>query len=136
MADDFGSIIELLEKQKAAIDKALSALRDIGGTAAPASIAASEPTAKAEPTRGRKRISDEARERMRLGQQRRYAHLHKSEAEPAPVATKKPKFSPEGLKKLALAMKKRWAAKRTASAVKKTAVKKGRKKSAADEVPF
>src|SRR5665213_3389315 len=128
MADGFEIIISKLEQQKAAIDKALSALRDLGGmTTETPSPATAEPA-------GRKyKISDEVRERMRLGQQRRYAHLHKT-PEPAPVATKtKPKFSPEARKKLALAMKRRWAAKRAALAATKKATKKGRKKAADNE---
>jgi len=158
MTEGFASVITMLEQQKAAIDKALSALREVDGATAPASAAAVQ-------TSGRKqyKLSAEARGRMAQGQRKRYAHLH-TEAEPAtqaepiakgrkgkkrtaaqrrrmaeaqrlryanlrgeseaavapaPVATKtKPKFTPEGLKKLALAMKRRWAAKRAASAVK------------------
>ena len=36
MAQGFDSIIAQLEQQKAAIDKALAALRDVNGTGAPA----------------------------------------------------------------------------------------------------
>lgn len=133
--DGLDIAIQTLEQRLMAINTALSALRMTEPmTAEPAASATPVP----EPSGKKKyKFSDAARERMKLAQQKRYAHLHKEE--PAPVVTeKKPKFSEAAKKKLALAMKRRWAAKRAASAVvAKKAVKKGRKKAAVDnEVPF
>jgi hypothetical protein len=67
-----------------AIDRALSALRDVDGVPAtiPASIATAEPTGR----KGKKR-SAAVRKRMRQAQRARWAKL-KGESEPAPVATK------------------------------------------------
>jgi hypothetical protein len=129
MADGFATIIESLEKQKAAIDKALAALREVNGvTAAPAPIAASEPTGR----KGKKRTAEQ---RKRMAEAQRLRYLRQAEPALAPEAPKtKPKFSPEARKKLALAMKKRWAVKRAEATVKKA--KKGRKKAADNEVPF
>jgi hypothetical protein len=98
--DALNEIIARLEKQKEAIDKALGALREIDEAAAPAPAPAPVAPAKRSYTR-------------------------------RAVAEKKESggISAEGRKKLADAMKKRWAAKRAAPAAK--AVKKaGRGKAA------
>jgi hypothetical protein len=68
MMDGLASIVSMLEQQKAAIDKALSALREVGGvTTAPALIATSELTGR----KGMKR-TPEQRRRMAEAQRRRY----------------------------------------------------------------
>ena len=121
-----GSVIVALERQLAAIDKAIRALREVRGVSAPAatipsSIETSAPTGR----RGRKR-TPEQRKRMSEGQRRRHQTKSESETVPAPGVTKS-SVTDAGRKKLALAMKKRWAVKRAAAATKK-APKKGRKK--------
>jgi hypothetical protein len=87
--DAFKDIVAQLEKQKQAIEKALAALRDLGG-GAPAPVKAAKRAYKRRAVKKRGGISE------------------------------------EGRKRLAEAMKKRWAVKRAGSAVKKS----GRKKAA------
>ena len=84
--DALNDIISRLESQKQAIEKALSALREVGGTAS-----AATPAKRAYTRRAVKKSGG---------------------------------ISAEGRKRLADAMKKRWALKRAGSAVKKSARKK------------
>lgn len=87
MSDGLEGIIASLENQKSAIERALSALRDIES---PGSLSA--PAQKQTPAR---------------------------------VASKKRGgITPEGRKRLAAAMKRRWAVKRTAAQAKKSARRK------------
>ena len=109
--DAFNDIIARLEKQKEAIEAALAALKQVdGGTAAAAPL----PRVKRSYTRRAVKVVKEAK------------------AVNAVKAVKKSGgISEAGRKKLADAMKKRWAAKRAGTAVKKAAVKKTRAKKAA-----
>ena len=91
--DGLNDIIARLEKQKQAIEKALGALLEVGG-GAPAAPAA--PAKRAYRRRAVKAVK---------------------------AAKKKGGISAEGRKRLAEAMKKRWALKRAGSAVKKAAKK-------------
>jgi hypothetical protein len=115
MADGLKDIIASLEQQRVAIEKALEALKEADGSVT--SAAPAQPPAK---RRGRK-----------PGPQARKAA---SAAKTAP-ATRKGRISEEGRQKLALAMKRRWAAKRAGAkvtkATAKNAVKKAAKKKAA-----
>jgi hypothetical protein len=97
-------VIRQLETQKAAIEKALEALREVGGESSGGSSA---PVTK------------------RRGRPAKVADL--TAAAPA-QATRKGGMTPEGRKRLAEAMKRRWAVKRTAPQAKKKA---GRPKKAA-----
>ena len=109
MTDGLASIIAQLEQQKAAIERALAALRDIGTTA---------PAASAPPARKAGKTSS-ARNLRSEGQKRRWAAKKAAATE-----SRQDRLSDEGRQKLADAMKKRWAVKRAASAVKKRATKK------------
>jgi hypothetical protein len=149
MTDGLASIITTLERQKAAIERALSALREVDGiptlgTRASASIAKPEPSER----KGKKR-SAAIRKRMQEAQRARWAKIKggsepepEPEPEPVPEAPKaKRKISPEGMKRIIAATKKRWALKRAEgkAATKKTKAKKaGRKKAvpAGDVVPL
>jgi hypothetical protein len=84
MAGGFDDIVATLQQQKAAIERALSALRELDDDAAPET-----PGTKARPQTKTKR-----------------------------AAKKKGGIGPEGRKRLAEAMRKRWALKRTASQAK------------------
>jgi hypothetical protein len=106
--DAFNDIITRLEKQKQAIDAALSALREVDATAA-----APEP-------------------RVKRAYTRRAVKGVKAAPAKAKATKKSGGISEEGRKRLADAMKKRWAAKRAGSAVKKVARKKAVKKAAAE----
>jgi hypothetical protein len=93
MAEGLKEIIDSLERQRTAIENALSALRGIE--------MAGEQTSTSTPSRGR-----------------------------AP-AKRKGGMTPEGRRRLAEAMKRRWAAKRAGSQVRKTAGKRGAGRKAA-----
>ena len=92
--DALNDIIARLEKQKQAIEKALSALLEVGGAAPAAPVV---PAKRAYTRRAVKEVK---------------------------AVKKSGGISAEGRKRLADAMKKRWAAKRAGSAVKKSARKK------------
>jgi hypothetical protein len=140
--DGLASIIERLERQRAGIDKALAALRDVDGTET------SEATPEAPATRkrgmtpeGKKRLITALKKRWALkkaeseaaeglpvnrrseGQKRRYAEKNAAAPVAAKKATRKGAISEEGRLRLAEAMKRRWA-------VKRAAAKKGRRKMA------
>ena len=122
----FKSIISQLEQQRAAIDKALAALREVEGESA-----VSVPAATASPTANNRRSEAQ---KARWAKKKRAAKKA-APAKPAPVeaaiattpakAARKGGMTEEGRKRLADAMKKRRAVKRAGSAVKK-----GRKKAA------
>jgi hypothetical protein len=109
-------VIAQLETQKAAIEKALGALHDIGGAetgnGTPVTPSARNTTAK---------------NRRSEGQKARWAAKKSAEAVPATApaeAARKGEMTTEGRKRLAEAMKKRWAVKRTAAQAKKATRKK------------
>ena len=112
MTDSFTGIIEGLERQKAAIDRALAALREID-SAAPAPKAAPAATPEA-PTRKRRKFSAAARRKMALAQKSRWAKI---KGEIAPAAPPKPqrRISPEGMKRIIAATKKRWRLQKAAA---------------------
>jgi hypothetical protein len=132
MANGFDSIIAQLEQQKAAIDKALTALRVVDGTGAPAE----EKPAEAPVTR-KGGMTAEGKFRLVAALKKRWAAKKRAAKEasaaapveaapaaPATPVTRKPTFTQEGRKRLAEAMKRRWAVKRAASAGKKAGRKK------------
>jgi hypothetical protein len=138
MVEGLAGIIGQLDRQKAAIDKALAALRGIEGitepTEAPAGIAPSAPAKRkgGMTPEGKLRLIAALKKRWaakkRAAKKGAAAHVETAQAAtiaetPAP---RKPNFTPEGRQRLAEAMKRRWAVKRAASAVKK----RGRKKAA------
>jgi hypothetical protein len=176
MTEGFGSIITLLEKQKTAIDRALTALREVGEVSAPTQATPASTATVETPGRKKYKLSAAARERMSQGQQKRYAHLHTvpepaTEAEPTAPGRKgrkrtaaqrrrmaeaqrrryadlrgeseaavtpapepaKRKISPEGLKRIIAATKKRWRLKRAAdqAALEMAEAKKGARKKTA-----
>jgi hypothetical protein len=113
MTEGFASIITLLERRRSAIEEALRALREIDGLAPTTRTVAVGPVATPEvPTGNRKKRSAAVRERMREAQKLRWAKI-KGESEksaaPTPEAPRaKRKISPEGLKRIVAATKKRW----------------------------
>lgn len=99
MADAINEIIDSLERQRAAIDNALEALRGVQGSVQQTGGAGTQATTSAGRGRG--------------------------------AAKRKGGMTPEGRKRLAEAMRRRWAAKRAGSQVKKAAAKRGPRKKAA-----
>ena len=116
MMDQLTGVIAQLERQKAAIDNALAALRVVEGNAEPS------------PARAARRMTEAAGETTKrsLGQKKRWAA--KKAIQAAPVVTRKPGMTSEGRKKLADAMKKRWAVKRGESQTAATKKRAGRPK--------
>ena len=119
------------ETQKQRIDAQIAELRDMlnGRPSAPVT----EPKAR----KGRRKLSREALQRMREGQQRRWAKVRGESTIPSEDATRasKPKrrLSAVGKAAIVAALKKRWAAKKaatTAIPVVPMAKKAGRKKAA------
>jgi len=112
VTDSLTGIMRELERQKTAIERAIAALRDVGPTEAPAS-AVEAPTGK------HKKFSAAARKRMALAQKARWARI-KGEvgppSAPAPILATKRRISPEGMKRIIAATKKRWRLKRAAAA--------------------
>jgi hypothetical protein len=110
--DDVNKMISQLEQQRGAIDRALSALRELAGTA---------PTAKnnfpglkkQSPARGKRRMSPEGLARIIVANRKRWAVKRAAGAPKraaAPSRSRRGTLSAEGRERLALAMKKRWAA--------------------------
>ena len=122
MAEGLNGIITQLERQKLAIDKALAALREIGGVD---ELATEVPTPDAPATRKRG-MSPEGKKRLIAALKKRWA-VKKAAQNAAPVtaplsnppktAPRKVRFTQDGRRRLAEAMRKRWAVKRAASAV-------------------
>ena len=95
----FDGIIKQLEAQKTAIERALQALREVGGEVPGVSV----PTATS------------SNNKRSAAQKARWDAKRAAETSPSTVPAKaKGGMTPEGRQKLAEAMKQRWAAKRTA----------------------
>ena len=124
MLDGLTSIISQLERQKEAIERALAALREVDGVTTPDPAPATPSTRKSK-----------ASNKRSLAQKARWAAKKAAMVQEGGMNEigKKPGMTDAGRKRLADAMKKRWAVKRAASAVTKTATKKraGRPKKAA-----
>jgi len=103
MAEGFGAIIAELERHKTAIEQALAALRD--------AVDAIPPATSGPATASPNRRSE--------GQKKRWAAKKAAESAPAPVQKPKRRISPEGLKRIIAATKKRWRLKRADTAAKR-----------------
>jgi hypothetical protein len=113
MTDSLTGIIDQLEQRKAAIERALSALREVD------SGKAAQVKPSVAPETGTGKRSAAVRRRMALAQKARWAKM-KGEVQPsAPPAVEplKPKrrISPEGMRRIIAATKKRWRLKRAAA---------------------
>jgi hypothetical protein len=108
--NDIGSIITNLEWERDAIERALSALREIQG---PGSGSAAVPTKRrGRPPGSKSRRSPEARKRMSEGQLRRWAGKKSGEeVQPEPAQRKRRPMTALEKKRLSKLMKARWASK-------------------------
>ncbi|MGI8990507.1 MAG: hypothetical protein ACR2I2_13135 [Bryobacteraceae bacterium] len=135
--NELGGIIARLEQQKAALDRALSALRQVGGSDGSSSATSAQPKAAVTKTggitpAGRRKLSEASRMRWA---QKRAAQAEQERAEKNAAAAQKRRTT-IARKKMSETMKQRWAAKRakeasqqktaqkTASSRKSAAVKK------------
>jgi hypothetical protein len=105
------NVISQLEKQRSAIDRALSALREITGSAATRVDGHRISQSKTK----KRHLSPEGRRRIIAATKRRWAAKRRGQAgapkrATVPSRSRRGKLSDEGRKRLALAMKKRWAA--------------------------
>jgi hypothetical protein len=122
-------VIQQLEHQKAAIEKALDALRGLEATpeSQPRRGPGRPPKAEA-PQHG---MSEAGRQRLREAMKRRWA-AKRAGTTAKQASAKKGGMTAAGRQRLAEAMRKRWAVKRAASAVKKSP---GAKKGTAKKTP-
>jgi hypothetical protein len=109
------SIIQQLEQQRGAIERALLALREIAGTAAPGAKRRGRPPG----TGGRR--SAAVRKRMAEAQRRRWAEKRAAEASATkktgrPAKKAKRVISPEGRARIAEAARRMWAARKKSAA--------------------
>jgi Mg2+ and Co2+ transporter CorA len=132
MTDGFASIIDQLERQKSAIERALAALREVDGSHARAAQATNsnrpatkkaadiKPAVTSELRAGkRKKFSAAARRKMALAQKARWAKIKGETELPSTSAPEPPKprrkISPEGMQRIIAATKKRWRLQRAAA---------------------
>jgi hypothetical protein len=110
--NDVQNAITQLERQRSAIDRALSALREVTGS--PATVPGVHRIAQSKTKK--RRLSPEGRRRIIEATKKRWAAKRAAEAgtaqkrAAAPSGPRRGRLSAEGRKRLALAMKKRWAA--------------------------
>lgn len=121
MTDSLNKIIQQLERQKTAIERALTALREVEGieAAGPASSSSG-------PAERKGGMTPEGRKRLSAALKKRWAAAKKAaKATAGPqTAARKGGMTPEGRQRLAEAMKRRWAVKRAGSAIKKQIARK------------
>jgi len=118
MAGTLNDVIQKLERQRVAIERALSALREIEG---PGRDGAAAPAARGR--RGRRKGGITAEGRRRLSEALKARWAAKKAGSSAAKAKRKGGITPAGRRKLSEALKARWAAKRAAQAKKKAAPK-------------
>ena len=103
------NVISQLETQRSAIDRAISALREVAGKSPLAKV--TSPSSNGQPRK--RHLSPEGRRRIIEATKRRWAKKRANGAGVASKRTAAPRrgaMSAAGRKRLALAMKKRWAA--------------------------
>jgi hypothetical protein len=115
---EIGKIISQLEHQRASIERAIAALREIDS---PSEAEALTPPAASKKATGKRQISPEGRKRIAEATRQRWAAKKAaavSETSSEKVSVRKRRLSPEGRKRIVEATKRRWAAKRAAEASK------------------
>ena len=123
--NDIDAVINQLEQQREAIDTAVAALRNIGGSSESgprgAAPAQGGPRRRMLTPAGRKRIAEAARRRWA---EKRAAEGGQAKAVKKGRGARKNQITPAGRRRLAEAMRKRWAVKRASQAAGKRASKK------------
>jgi hypothetical protein len=125
MAGNLSDVIRKLEDQRSAIEKALSALRELDSPG----FEAAAPARRGRPAKRKGGMTAEGRRKLSEALKARWA-AKRSAAEAKPATTKattktaakaarKGGLTAAGRKKLSEALKARWAAKRAGSATKK-----------------
>ena len=126
MTNGLNEVIEKLEQQREAIERALLALREVGGAAASVPV----PAPATRPGRAKRKggMTPEGRKRLSEALRKRWAAKRAASAVRTKTTTKtatKTKrkaggMTPEGRKRLSEALKKRWAAKRATAKTSQT----------------
>ena len=117
------NVISQLERQRSAIDRAISALREIGASnSIPAAAAAG---AQRQGKRRKRHMSAEGRKRIAEAARKRWAEMRAGKASP-----RKRRLSAEGRRRIVEATKRRWAAVRAAASEAVSARKPTRKAAA------
>ena len=118
MTNGLNEVIEQLEQQRTAIERALSALREVGGvggSAAPSTGQAGAAKRKGGMTpEGRRRLSEALKKRWAAKRASSHVRAKASSHVRAKAKRKTGGMTPEGRKRLSEALKKRWAVKRAA----------------------
>ena len=133
MTNSLNDIIRKLEQQGRAIERALSALREVEGPGVDGASLTSPATPAARgPRKGKRKggMTPEGRRRLSEALKARWAAKRTGSAAPAAAvkpakAKRKGGMTADGRKRLSEALRKRWAAKRAASSV--TAKKSAKK---------
>lgn len=115
MTNGLNDVIAKLEQQRTAIERALAALREVGGVAA--SPAPAAPAGRAGAAKRKGGMTAEGRRRLSEALKKRWAAKRAASqvrAKAKAPAKKKGGMTPEGRKRLSEALRKRWAAKRAA----------------------
>ena len=103
------NVISQLETQRSAIDRAISALREVAGKSPLAKV--KSPSSNGQPRK--RHLSPEGRRKIVAAVKKRWAAKRANGMDTASkhaAAPRRGAMSPAGRKRLALAMKKRWAA--------------------------
>jgi hypothetical protein len=114
MTNGLNEVIQKLEQQRTAIERALSALREVGGVEGNTGTS----TGRAGAAKRKGGMTPEGRRRLSEALKKRWA-AKRAGSQVRAKATKKRKsggMTPEGRKRLSEALRKRWAAKRAAKA--------------------
>jgi hypothetical protein len=114
--NDIESIIQQLEQQRGAIERALGALREIVGSPVPAVKKRGRPPGK-EKRGGARHMSAEGRARIGEATRKRWAEKRAAEASATkktgrPAKKAKRSISPEGRARIAEAARRMWAARK------------------------
>jgi hypothetical protein len=121
MTNSLNEVIKNLERQRAAIERALQALREVEGQNPEASPAeAPAPPASTSPrnTERKSGMTPEGRKRLSEALKARWAAKKTDSSASVVAASEKRKggMTPEGRQRLSEALRKRWASKRAAAA--------------------
>ena len=132
MANGLTDVIRRLEEQRAGIDRALAALREVEGIAGDSGSGAGSGHGRGKQGARKGGMTPEGRRRLSEALKARWAARRAGSSAPAgrSKAKRKGGLTAEGRKRLSESLKKRWAVKRSAAAAAKKAARKAEKAAA------
>jgi hypothetical protein len=113
MTNGLNEVIEKLEQQRTAIERALSALREVGGVGG-GTTGSGPSTGRAAAAKRKGGMTPEGRRRLSEALKKRWAAKRAGSQVRSKAKRKSGGMTPEGRKRLSEALRKRWAAKRAA----------------------